>query len=90
VDRYLEDDEASQGDPLSQDLTHHVTQSIRTFGEAFGVVLRDEAAHGHASPSVELWQHCVKDLAADALEVDIDSSRSCSPQLFAEVGRMMI
>lgn len=68
----LKNGEATHGDSLTQDLPHQVTQSIRTFGETHGVVLRDHAAHGHSRTGVELGENRVKDLAANTLEIDID------------------
>jgi hypothetical protein len=90
VREILEDDEATHGDPFLQYLTHEVTHPVGRIGEAGGVVLRNQSADRHSRTGVELGENRVKDLAANALEIDIDSLRACCVQLLAEADGVMI
>src|SRR5260370_308436 len=60
-------------------------------GTRFGIaVLRDEADERNARVNIDPLQHRFQDVAADVIEVDVDSIRTGSLQRFFEIRRFVV
>src|SRR5437868_10656732 len=71
------DAEALQHDTLVEE-DADVAQALTTFWAFAAVVLRDLSADRHARIHIEARQHGIEDVAADIVEIDVDTLR-CGP-----------
>src|SRR5262249_16853408 len=63
-------DEALHHQAFHHDQTRHAARAVRRW---YAVILRDRATAGDAAVIVHLWQARFQNVAADIVEIDVDS-----------------
>ena len=86
----VEDDEALHAHALLQKGVEQQWQAIRPIRQIGAVVLRDYSADRHPCAGIEQRQHCIEYLAADVLEIDVNTVRAVLGQLLWEVAGPVI
>lgn len=87
------DDETADGKALCQNQAPQPGQAVGTFGHGHAhpaeIILADHATDRNASPDIHQRHHAVQRLAADILEIDVDTVRTLGGQGVLHLGPIL-